>query len=84
MHLTCQLWEVGQKAEISRLLGQTGYGQSGAFWQFCQATAECLLNGSKEKQLLEGLLIGKDGYIRDSADIVVEPEPRAVQDRLFE
>jgi hypothetical protein len=27
---------------------------------------ECLLNGSKEKQLLEGLLIVKDGCIRDS------------------
>jgi adenine-specific DNA methylase len=85
MHLACQLWEKGQKAEIAQLLGQTGYGQSGAFWQFCQAVAECLLNGSKEKQLLEGLLIGKDGYIRDSGEIVGEAEKTGPeQPRLFE
>ena len=84
MHLACQLWEKGLKAEINRLLAQTGYGQSGAFWQFCQAVAECLLNGSKEKQLLEGLLVGKDGYVRGSAGIVVETEPQVVQDKLFE
>ena len=85
MHQACQLWEKGKKAEISRLLGQTGYGQSGAFWQFCQAVAECLLNGSKEKQLLEGLLMGKDAYVRDSGDIVPEGEvPGPEQPRLFE
>jgi putative DNA methylase len=85
MHLACQLWEKGHKADINRLLAQTGYGQSGAFWQFCQAVAECLLNGSKEKQLLEGLLIGKDGYVRDSSQIAVEAEePKPEQSRLFD
>jgi putative DNA methylase len=85
MHRACQLWEKGQKAEINRLLAETGYGQRGAFWQLCQAVAECLINGSKEKQLLEGLLIGKDGYIRDSAGIVPEAqEAEAKQPRLFE
>jgi putative DNA methylase len=85
MHQACQWWEKGRKAEIARLLGETGYGQSGAFWQFCQAVAECLLNGSKEKQLLEGLLIGKDGYIRDSGEIVPEAKgPKTEQPRLFE
>ena len=72
MHRACQLWEQGHKGEIAQLLGQTGYGHSGAFWQLCQAVAECLLNGSKEKQLLEGLLMDKDGYIRDSAEVVAE------------
>jgi putative DNA methylase len=85
MHQACQLWENGQKAEIAQLLGQTGYGQSGAFWQFCQAVAECLLNGSKEKQLLEGLLIGKDGYIRESGEILPEAKgPKPEQPRLFD
>jgi adenine-specific DNA methylase len=84
MHRACQLWEQGQKQEITQLLGQTGYGQSGAFWQFCQAAAECLLNGSKEKQLLEGLLMGKDGYIRESAEVVAEPDKEPEQMRLIE
>jgi adenine-specific DNA methylase len=93
MHRACQLWEQGRKQEITQLLGQpvlsgaegTGYGQSGAFWQFCQAVAECLLNGSKEKQLLEGLLMGKDGYIRGSADVIAEAKrPKPEQPRLFE
>jgi putative DNA methylase len=83
MHRATQLWERGQKAELNQLLAQTGYGQSGAFWQFCQAVAECLLNGSKEKQLLEGLLIGKDSYIRESAEIVEKAE-EPKQPRLFE
>ena len=64
LHKACQLWEKGKKTEIVQMLAGTGYSESGAFWQFCQAVAECLLEGSKEKQLLEGLLIGKDGYIR--------------------
>jgi adenine-specific DNA methylase len=84
MHSACQLWEQGQKQEITQLLGQTGYGQSGAFWQFCQAAAECLLNGSKEKQLLEGLLMGKDGYIRESADVVADPDQGPEQLRLID
>ena len=44
----------------------------GSFWQFGQAVAESLLAGSKEKQLLEGLLIGKEGYISAAAEVVPE------------
>ena len=85
LHRACQLWEKGRKAEIVQLLGQTGFGQSGAFWQFGQAVAECLLNGSKEKQLLEGLLVGKDGYVRESGQVVAEAErPRPQQLRLMD
>ena len=72
MHRACQLWGEGKRADLNRLLAQTGYGASGAFWQFCQAVAECLLNGSKEKQLLEGLLIGKESYISESAEVAEE------------
>jgi putative DNA methylase len=85
MHRACQLWEKGQKAEIAQLLGQTGYGQSGAFWQFCQAVAECLINGSKEKQLLEGMLIGRETYARESAEVIAEAHrPKPQQLRLIE
>lgn len=66
MHNTVLLWEEGDREAINELLSETGYGASGAFWQFCQAVAESLINGNKEKQLLEGLLIGKDNYIGGS------------------
>jgi putative DNA methylase len=85
LHRACQLWEKGHKVEIAELLAQTGYGQSGAFWQFGQAVAECLLNGSKEKQLLEGLLIGRDGYVRESAEVIAEAKkPKPEQLRLID
>jgi adenine-specific DNA methylase len=32
MHRACQLWSQGQSVKITQLLGETGYGQSGAFW----------------------------------------------------
>lgn len=66
MHKAVLLWEKGDRDAINELLYETGYGASGAFWQFCQAVAESLINGNKEKQLLEGLLIGKDNYIGGS------------------
>jgi adenine-specific DNA methylase len=62
MHKTLLLWEKGKKEELSVLLAQTGNADNPAFKQFCQAVAETLLNGNKEKQLLEGFLIGIDSY----------------------
>jgi hypothetical protein len=51
-------------------------------WEKGRAIAGCLLEGSKEKQLLEGLLISKDAHIRASADVVQE-ETKPKQPRLF-
>jgi hypothetical protein len=59
------------RAQASAALGSSIYG---AFWQFCQAVAESLINGNKEKQLLEGLLMGKEGYMRESTEIAPEVE----------
>ena len=85
LHRACQLWEKGRKAELTQLLGHTGYGQSGAFWQFGQAIAECLLEGSKEKQLLEGLLIGKENHMAASAEVARKAaEPKLQQGKLFD
>jgi len=64
MHKTLLLWEQGKKDDIVDLLAQTGYGESPAFKQFCQAVAESLLSGNNEKQLLEGFLIGIDDYAK--------------------
>lgn len=85
LHRACQLWEKGRKTELAQLLAASGYAQSGAFWQFGQAVSECLLEGSKEKQLLEGLLVGKDSYISASADALAElRKPKPQQGRLFD
>lgn len=62
VHRACQLWERGESAELDRWLQEEGYAGSNAFWQYSQAVAECLTNGNKEKQLLEGLLLRKDRY----------------------
>jgi adenine-specific DNA methylase len=62
VHRACQLWERGEGDELDRWLKEAGYAGSNAFWQYCQAVAECLTNGNKEKQLLEGLLLRKDRY----------------------
>ena len=62
MHLACQMWSEGRKEDIGPMLAKHGYSQSPAFWQFCQAIAECLQNGNKEKQWLEGMLMSKEQY----------------------
>ncbi len=64
MHKCLLLWEEGKKNELAELLAKTGFAEGSAFKQFCQAVAESLLNGNKEKQLLEGFLIGIDNYKR--------------------
>jgi len=64
MHRCLLLWERGERDEITRLLAETGFKDDPAFKQFCQAVAESLLNGNKEKQLLEGFLIGIDSYTK--------------------
>ena len=84
MHHATHLWEHGQRAELNNLLRHTGYGQNEAFWQFCQGVAECLPDNSKEKQLLEGLLIGKERYMQASVQQAQEAVGAdVVQDRMF-
>lgn len=64
LHRACQLWRGEKRDEVTAMLAEHGWASSPAFWQLCQAVAECLLEGSKEKQLLEGLLLGRDEYAR--------------------
>jgi len=68
MHKAVLLWDEGKQDEIKELLSTTGYGEKPAFWQFCQAVAETLMNGNKEKQLLEGFLMGRDKYSKSDKD----------------
>lgn len=74
MHRACILWEQNRRDELNAMLARSGYGASGAFWQFCQAVAETLLPGSKEKQLLEGLLLGKEQHQRAAQRQAAEPK----------
>jgi adenine-specific DNA methylase len=62
LHLACQTWAAGDQDEVGPLLARAGYHQSPAFWQFCQAVSECLPDGAKEKQLLQGMLMSKSDY----------------------
>lgn len=63
MHLACQMWEGGRgDDQIGKMLATYNYSQSPSFWQFCQAVSECLPDGNKEKQWLEGMLMSKDQY----------------------
>lgn len=80
MHLACRMWEQGHKDRIGQRLAEAGYSQSGAFWQFCQGVAECLPQGNKEKQLLEGLLLGREQY--QKAEAVTELRDRKGQIKL--
>lgn len=57
MHRAALLWESGRSQELETFLEETEYVDESAFWQLCQAIAECFPNGNKEKQLLEGLLM---------------------------
>ncbi len=74
MHKCARLWKEGNHDAIEELLASTGQGGNAAFWQYCQAIAETLLAGSKEKQLLEGLLVGKKRYM-SGASTLKEKEP---------
>jgi adenine-specific DNA methylase len=69
MHKCLHFWEAGDKDKLTQFLSETGYGKDPAFKRFCQAIAESLLDGNKEKQLLEGFLIGIDSYQKEKVKI---------------
>ena len=69
MHRAVLLWEKGKRDEIAELLRETGFSESPALRQFSQAVAESLMNGNKEKQLLEGFLMGIDSYTGEKGKI---------------
>lgn len=68
MHKALILWERGNQENLENFLATTGYGTNASFWLFCQAVAESLLYGTKEKQLLEGFLVGKRSFKKQEAD----------------
>ena len=75
LHHAVFLWENGKRERIKEILSETGYLGNEVFWQTAQALSEILPEGSKEKQLFQGFLYGKESYIRE-----VEREERTLLD----
>lgn len=81
LHKACFLWKRERKKELQIFLSSNSHARSDSFWQFAQAVAETLVNGNKEKQWLEGLLVSKDRYISEE---FVKEEKTEKQEVLFE
>jgi adenine-specific DNA methylase len=71
------LWKRGLSEDITRVLAESGFGRSEAFYRVAQAVSESLPTGSSEKKLLEGFVAGSDKLKADSRE-------ESSQTRLFE
>ena len=56
IHKACILWEKGNKKALTDFIEKSGYAKEESLWNIAQAISEILPEGSKEKQLLQGLL----------------------------
>jgi len=61
LHYALWLWYENQLKKLQEHLSLTCGGNE-TFWQVAQAIAEILPEGDKEKQLLQGLLYGRNSY----------------------
>jgi len=64
LHQAVLLWEKGDRKKLQEMLEEAGYLRNEVFWQTAQAISEVLPEGDKEKQLIQGLLYGKDTYVK--------------------
>lgn len=64
LHLALLLWKDGKDDELLTLLQDKGYIKDDTFYRVAQAIASTLPDSSSEKKLLEGLLAGKERYIK--------------------
>jgi adenine-specific DNA methylase len=64
------LWSRNDQKKLKEHLAAT-YGGNESFWQVAQGIAEVLPDGDKEKQVLQGLLYGRKGFV---APEVSQPE----------
>lgn len=60
LHRVLLLWETSQRDEMLRVLSESGYGVSDAFYRVAQAISETLAIESREKKLLDGFLAGRE------------------------
>lgn len=76
LHTVLLLWEKGERSEMIRILAQSGFGRSEAFYRVAQAISETLPLESKEKKLLDGFLAGRER-------VQQEVSKKGSQERLF-
>lgn len=75
LHQLLLLWEKNQRDKITEVLTLTGQLNNNAFWQVAQSISEVLPDGDKEKQMLQGLLYGRDSYqksVSESKQLSIE------------
>ena len=60
LHHVLLLWEKSQKDEMLRVLRDSSFGDSEAFYRVAQAISETLSIESREKKLLDGFLAGRE------------------------
>lgn len=71
IHKACVLWEKGNKKALTDFIERSGYAKDESIWNIAQAISEILPDGSKEKQLLQGLLntkttVQKEEFIKQT------------------
>lgn len=65
LHHVLLLWEKSQRNEMLRILRDSSFGDSEAFYRVAQAISETLLTESREKKLLDGFLAGRERVRED-------------------
>jgi putative DNA methylase len=63
LHRMCSFREKGDTQGLAQFLARSGHANNHSLWLIAQAVSEILLDGDKEKQLMQGLLNQKDGLI---------------------
>jgi adenine-specific DNA methylase len=69
IHASLLYWEQNNRKAISEILLNSGNLNNSAFWQVVQAISEVLPEGEKEKQMLQGLLYGRESYGKDESKL---------------
>ena len=60
LHRVLLYWKSGKESDVIKLLTETGYGESDAFYRVAQAISETLHNDSQEKKFLDGFMTGRE------------------------
>lgn len=68
LHFACRLWDAGQRADLTDLLGATGMGGEPAFWAVARVLAEVLPADSTERRMLLGMGGNRDTLERAAAN----------------
>ena len=68
LHRMCSYRDKGDTIALTEFLARSGHGRNETLWLVAQAISEILLDGDKEKQLLQGLLNQRDGIMEAARD----------------